>query len=166
MAIKVTNTKNTKWIPKHLQCIDMRVGKSRIEHTHTSNGRGWLFLRHSAWMSLILSLLQAGLWKVSLRKILVSREDTFWIEQTSKDTSLLTICEQLVFCVLKDGKSSVLLKILTSLFEHACRGTAKRCAFCSWWKRMRIWCTVVTKFASSSRLWQFKAGRSVGEARS
>ena len=25
------------------------------------------------------------------------REDTFWIEQTSKDTSLLTLCEQLVF---------------------------------------------------------------------
>ena len=77
--------------------------------------RGWLFLRHSAWLSLILSLLQAGLWKVSLRKILVSTEDTFWIEQTSKDTLLLTLCEQLVFYVLKDGQSSVLLKILTSL---------------------------------------------------
>ena len=60
--------------------------------------RGWLFLRHSAWLSLILSLLQAGLWKVSLRKIPVSREDTFWIEQTSKDTSLLTLCEQYEEC--------------------------------------------------------------------
>ena len=54
---------------------------------------------------------------MSLRKIPVSRENTFWIEQTSKDTSLLTLCEQLVFCVLKDGKSSVLLKILTSLLS-------------------------------------------------
>ena len=54
---------------------------------------------------------------MSLRKIPVSKEDTFWIEQTSKDTSLLTLCEQLVFCVLKDGKSSVLLKILTSLLS-------------------------------------------------
>ena len=58
-----------------------------------------------------------GLIILTLRKIPVSREDTFWIEQTSKDTSLLTLCEQLVFCVLKDGKSSVLLKILTSLLS-------------------------------------------------
>ena len=57
------------------------------------------------------------MWKLSLRKIPVSRDDTFWIEQTSKDTSLLTLCEQLVFCVLKDGQSSVLLKILTSLLS-------------------------------------------------
>ena len=57
-----------------------------------------LFLRHSAWLSLILSLLQAGLWKLSLRKITVSREDTFWIEQTSKDTSLLTLCDQYEEC--------------------------------------------------------------------
>ena len=49
-------------------------------------------------------------------------------------------------------------------FEHACRGTAKSCAFCSWWKRMRRWCTVFTKFTASSRLWQDKAGRAVGEA--
>ena len=32
---------------------------------HSVKERGWLFLRHSACMSLILSLLQAGLWKVS-----------------------------------------------------------------------------------------------------
>ena len=38
-------------------------------------------------------------------------------EQTSKDTSLLTLCKQLFFCVLKDGQSSVLLKILTSLLS-------------------------------------------------
>ena len=54
---------------------------------------------------------------MSLRKIPVSKEDTFWIEKTSKDTSLLTLCEQLVFFVLKDGQSSVLLKILTSLLS-------------------------------------------------
>ena len=35
---------------------------------------------------------------MSLRKIPVSREDTFWIEQTSKDTSLLTLCEQYEEC--------------------------------------------------------------------
>ena len=65
---------------------------------HSVKERGWLFLRHSAWLSLILSLLQEGLWKVSLRKIPVSREDTFWIEQTSKDNSLLTLCEQYEEC--------------------------------------------------------------------
>ena len=73
--------------------------------------------------------MEIGLWKVSLRKILVSREDTFWIEQTSKDTSLLTLCEQLVFCVLKDGQSSVLLKILTSLLSMHVRALRKAVLF-------------------------------------
>ena len=97
--------------------LDILSQLQTLYKEHSVKERGWLFLRHSAWLSLILSLLQEGLWKVSLRKIPVSREDTFWIEQTSKDTSLLTLCEQLVFCVLKDGKSSVLLKILTSLLS-------------------------------------------------
>ena len=57
---------------------------------------------------------------MSLRKVPVSREDSFWIERTSKDTSLLTICEQLFFFVLEDGQASVLLKNLTSLLSmHA-----------------------------------------------
>ena len=89
--------------------------RRKSHHSWTHSSPAWalndkLSTLQLAWLSLILSLLQAVLWKVSLRKIPVSREDTFWIEQTSKDTSLLTLCEQLVFCVLKDGKSSVLLK--------------------------------------------------------
>ena len=96
--------------------------RRKSHHSWTHSSPAWalndkLSTLQLAWLYLILPLLQAGLWKVSLRKILVSREDTFWIEQTSKDTSLLTLCEQLVFCVLKDGQSSVLLKILTSLLS-------------------------------------------------
>lgn len=41
----------------------------------------------------------------------------FLIEKTSKDTSLLTICEQLDFHLLEDGKEKNLLKILTSLLS-------------------------------------------------
>lgn len=97
--------------------VDILSQLQTLYKEHGVKERGWLFLRHNAWLSLVLSLLQAGLWKVSLRKSQVSREDAFWIEQTSKDTSLLTLCEQLVFRVLEDGKASFLLKILTSLLS-------------------------------------------------
>ena len=55
--------------------LDILSQLQTLYKDHSVKKKGWLFLRHSAWLSLILSLLQAGLWKVSLRKIPVSREE-------------------------------------------------------------------------------------------
>ncbi|KAH9331372.1 hypothetical protein KI387_003480 [Taxus chinensis] len=81
------------------------------------NERGWVFLRHGAWLSLVISLLQAGLWKKSLRKLAVLKDDNPWIKQTYKDTAFLTLCEQLISQILVDGQASWLLNSLTSLLS-------------------------------------------------
>ena len=44
--------------------LDILSQLQTLYKEHSVKERGWLFLRHSAWLSLILSLLQAGLWKV------------------------------------------------------------------------------------------------------
>ncbi|GLJ18302.1 hypothetical protein SUGI_0323850 [Cryptomeria japonica] len=81
------------------------------------NEKGWVFLRHGAWLSLVISLLEAGLWKVSQGKRDVSRDDMPWIEQTYKDTAFLTLCEQLISHILEEGQTSLLLNILTSFLS-------------------------------------------------
>eukprot|EP01018_Ginkgo_biloba_P024431 Gb_03145 [translate_table: standard] len=93
---------------------------SQLQTSHKDDSvkeSGWVFLRHGAWLSLALSLLQAGLWKGSLKNSTTPREESFWVERTSKDTAFLTLSEQLVFHILEDGRAGWLLKLLASFLR-------------------------------------------------
>ncbi|XAR51615.1 Ubiquitin--protein ligase [Bertholletia excelsa] len=77
---------------------------------------GWDFFRNSSWLSLILSLLSAGIWKYC-RKHSITLAGPGWLEQTPRDGEFLTFAEGLISGVFVSDKVAALLRILSSLLR-------------------------------------------------
>ncbi|XP_042518404.1 auxin transport protein BIG isoform X2 [Macadamia integrifolia] len=77
----------------------------------------WDFLRGGALLSLVLSLLQAGICCYSVKNA-IPGVDNLWMEHTSKDAEFFTLAESLVGTVFQDNQVSWLLKVLSSLLKR------------------------------------------------
>ncbi|KAJ4973760.1 hypothetical protein NE237_006934 [Protea cynaroides] len=78
---------------------------------------GWDFLRAGTWLSLVLSLLQAGIWCYSVKNAIPGVEN-FWMDHTSKDAEFFTLAENLVGSIFQDNQVSWLFKVLSSLLKR------------------------------------------------
>ena len=74
----------------------------------------WDFFRKAAWLSLVLSLLQAGIWKYSIRY-------EIGVEQScilrSKENELFNLAEGTIANILEGNKSELLLNVLSSFLR-------------------------------------------------
>ncbi|CAA6661511.1 unnamed protein product [Spirodela intermedia] len=79
--------------------------------------QGWDFLRNGSWLSLVLSVLHAGVWMYSVRNHL-SGIDSFWIENSTKDCKFLNAAEGTVISLTESGKLGWLLNFLLSCLKQ------------------------------------------------
>ncbi|XP_059670492.1 auxin transport protein BIG [Cornus florida] len=78
---------------------------------------GWDFLRNDSWLSLLLSLLNAGIWEYC-RKNAISSVGPIWSEHTSSDNEFLSLADGLVSSVFGANQVVLLVRILSSLLSR------------------------------------------------
>ncbi|XP_068642658.1 auxin transport protein BIG [Aristolochia californica] len=76
--------------------------------------QGWDLVRYGAWLSLVLSLLHAGVWEFAVNNAVPGVEQ-FWTEQTPKDVEFLTLGSTVVATLFQSNQLGWLLKVLSSL---------------------------------------------------
>ncbi|KAI5665767.1 hypothetical protein M9H77_15620 [Catharanthus roseus] len=75
----------------------------------------WEFFKAGSWLSLVLSLLDAGIWRYCLKNT-ISFVGHSWRENSSKNTEFLALAEDLVSSFYND-QFSVMLNLLSSFLE-------------------------------------------------
>ncbi|KAK2986274.1 hypothetical protein RJ640_021843 [Escallonia rubra] len=78
---------------------------------------GWDFLRSGSWLSLILSLFSAGIWRYCMNNSITSL-GPIWQEYTSKDSDFCALAEGLVVHLFGADQVAMLLRILSSLLTR------------------------------------------------
>ncbi|KAK2663188.1 hypothetical protein Ddye_001762 [Dipteronia dyeriana] len=101
-----------------LQCIHAMHIPEDLEEI------GWDFLRNGSWLSLVLSLLNVGIW-VYCTKNKVPAVGSWWIENTSRDTDYITVADSLINSLIEAGQVSVLFRMLSSLLSRYLRAYEK-----------------------------------------
>lgn len=87
-----------------------------MEHVRSDNGvESWDFLRRSAWLSLVLSMLYAGVWKYSMEKEIIGIEQS-WI-YSFKSIEFTNIVDTLYSDILDDDKIGFLFNVLSSFLR-------------------------------------------------
>ncbi|GFS30531.1 auxin transport protein [Actinidia rufa] len=81
---------------------------------------GWDFLRNSSWLSLVLSLLTAGIWRYCTKNS-VNLVCPVSSEHISRDDQFLTLAEGLVSRVFTANQVGVLIRIFSSLLNRYLR---------------------------------------------
>lgn len=85
----------------------------------TSDGQGetgWDFFRAGSWLSLVLSLFDAGIWRYYVKNS-IHFVGPSWREHSSKDSEFLALAEDLVYSSLGDGQLSMLLDLFSSFLK-------------------------------------------------
>ncbi|KAI8020121.1 Auxin transport protein BIG [Camellia lanceoleosa] len=101
-----------------LQCL-------HVVHMSGDPGElGWDFLRKGSWLSLVLSLLSAGIWRYNTKNS-TTLAGSVWSEQTSRDNEFLTLAEVLVSRAFGTNQVAVLLRILSYLLNRYLRAYQK-----------------------------------------
>ncbi|CAN6479149.1 unnamed protein product [Victoria cruziana] len=99
-------------VPK-LADFTFEVLRHAAHETYKMQLLGWNFLRNGAWVSLLLSLLQLGVYKVAIRKgvagVKLFQADWRGEEQIS------SLAESLVVNIIEGGQLGLLFKLLSSL---------------------------------------------------
>ncbi|RZC70316.1 hypothetical protein C5167_033447 [Papaver somniferum] len=78
---------------------------------------GWDFMRDGSWLSLIVSLLQVGIFQYSVKKA-IPGVDPLWSEGTIRDTEFMTVAECIVVAVLEGNSAALVFKLLSSLLKR------------------------------------------------
>ncbi|KAF7130273.1 hypothetical protein RHSIM_Rhsim10G0059600 [Rhododendron simsii] len=115
----------------HCSVISEKVNFSEmiftvLQHLHAVNltgdsgEPGLDFLSNGSWLSLILSLLNAGIWKYCSKNS-ITFTGPVWSDQTSRDKELLSIAEGLVSRVFGANQVAELLRIFSSLLSRYLR---------------------------------------------
>ncbi|XP_057491487.1 auxin transport protein BIG-like isoform X2 [Actinidia eriantha] len=81
---------------------------------------GWDFLRNGSWLSLVLSLLTAGIWRYCTKNS-VNLVRPVSSEQISRDDQFLTLAEGLVSRIFTANQVGVLIRIFSSLLNRYLR---------------------------------------------
>lgn len=76
---------------------------------------GWDFLRNGSWLSLVLSILHAGVWVFSVKSSIPGVEPL--TENTSKDREFLALAENLGMNIVQGSHIQWLFKVLSSLLR-------------------------------------------------
>lgn len=80
---------------------------------------GWDFLRSGSWLSMVLSLLSAGIWRYCPYNAISG--GSIWMEHTSRDAEFLTLAEGLVISSFGVDQLAMLLNLLSSLLDRYLR---------------------------------------------
>jgi E3 ubiquitin-protein ligase UBR4 len=94
-----------------------------LQHLNTGHisedfhGLGWDFLRNGSWLSLVMSLLSAGIWKYCTNNS-ISSGGSVWVENTSIDDKFIPLAESLVIRTYDAGETPMLMKLLSSLLNR------------------------------------------------
>ncbi|KAG5548960.1 hypothetical protein RHGRI_014362 [Rhododendron griersonianum] len=97
-----------------------------LQHLHAVNlsgdsgELGLDFLRNGSWLSLVLSLLNAGIWRYCSKNS-ITFTGPVWSDQISRDNELLSIAEGLVSRVFGANQVAELLRIFSSLLNRYLR---------------------------------------------
>ncbi|KAJ7974260.1 Auxin transport protein BIG [Quillaja saponaria] len=78
---------------------------------------GWGFLRNGLWLSLVLSVTNAGIWG-SRTENAVLGPGQFWTENTSGDRNYVNIARGLFPSVIEAGQVALLVKLLSTLLDR------------------------------------------------
>ncbi|GFS30485.1 auxin transport protein [Actinidia rufa] len=105
----------------HVNFSEMVFGVLQSLHaTNISGELGWDFLRNGSWLSLVLSLLSAGIWRFCTKNS-VTLARPVSSEQISRDDEFLTLAEGLVSRVFSANQVGVLIRIFSSLLNRYLR---------------------------------------------
>ncbi|KAL6961117.1 RING-type E3 ubiquitin transferase [Sarracenia purpurea var. burkii] len=85
---------------------------------------GWDFFRNGSWLSLVLSLLTAGIWMYCTKNS-ITLAGPMWSEQASRDNEFLALAEGLVSTIFSANQVAELLRILSSLLNRYLRAYQK-----------------------------------------
>ncbi|KAA8547874.1 hypothetical protein F0562_004303 [Nyssa sinensis] len=85
---------------------------------------GWDFLRSGSWLSVVLSLLNAGIWGYCNKNAIISAGPAR-LEYSSRDNEFLTLAEGLVSSVFGANQVAMLVRILSSLLDRCLRAHEK-----------------------------------------
>ncbi|KAF8389895.1 hypothetical protein HHK36_024413 [Tetracentron sinense] len=108
-------------IGKNVNVLEVVVSVLQQLHTaHISDDvevLDWDFLRNGVWLSLVLSLLYAGIWEHSIKNA-VPGVEPLWIECMSRDNEFLTLAESLVATLFQANQVTWLFRVLSSLLRR------------------------------------------------
>lgn len=92
---------------------------NQLHVLHTSDGQGelgWDFFRAGSWLSLVLSLFDAGIWRYCVKNS-IDFVSPSWREHSLKDAEFLALAEDIVYSSLGDGQLSMLLDLFSSFLK-------------------------------------------------
>ncbi|KAG6720767.1 hypothetical protein I3842_03G077400 [Carya illinoinensis] len=78
---------------------------------------GWDFLRNGSWLSLMLSLLNVGIWRYCMKNE-IPGPSPVWVEKTYRDKEYITSAEGLICSIVEAGQVEMLITLLTSMLER------------------------------------------------
>ncbi|CAK9175800.1 unnamed protein product [Ilex paraguariensis] len=111
-------------IGEHVNLLDLVFGV--LQHLHSLDisedigDLGWDFLRNGSWLSLVLSLLSAGVQKFCMTDT-ISLGGPKWPVHSSRDADFFTLAELLISSSFAADRVAVILRILTSLLKRYLR---------------------------------------------
>lgn len=94
-----------------------------LQHLHATNipenieELGWDFLRNGSWLSLVLSLLNVGIWGYCMNNK-VPGAGSWRTESTSRDTDYINVADGLISSLIETGQVAKLLRMLSSLLDR------------------------------------------------
>lgn len=77
---------------------------------------GWDFFRNGSWLSLVLSILNVGIWRYCIKNKIPGASP--WTENTSRDNEYITLSEDLICSIVEAGQIEMLVGLLSSMLER------------------------------------------------
>ncbi|KAF3945345.1 hypothetical protein CMV_028261 [Castanea mollissima] len=93
-----------------------------IQHLHAMHipegieELGWDFFRNGSWLSLVLSMLNVGIWRYCIKNKIPGVSP--WTESTSRDNEYITLSEDLICSIVEAGQIEMLVGLLSSMLER------------------------------------------------
>lgn len=78
---------------------------------------GWVFFRYGSWLSLLLSILNVGIWRYCMKNT-IPGASPIGTENISRDNEYITVAEGLICSIVEAGQVEMLIRLLTSMLHR------------------------------------------------
>lgn len=78
---------------------------------------GWDFFRNGSWLSLLLSILNVGIWRYCMKNT-IPGASPIGTENISRDNEYITVAEGLICSIVEAGQVEMLIRLLTSMLRR------------------------------------------------
>lgn len=85
---------------------------------------GWDFFRNGSWLSLVLSILNVGIWRYCMKNA-IPGASPIWTENMSRDNEYIAVAEGLICSLVAAGQVEMLIRLLTSMLDRYLRAHQK-----------------------------------------